>query len=338
MAFVNGDEWKNVRSTFSPIFTSGKLKIMMGLVSSVTDRLVEAIDLNAKNEDMFEMKDIMGKFSMDSVASCAFGMDAQSFTNPNSEFVNHGKNVFTRNKTDFLKFLTLMLPFGRRIISALGISMNKRKETEFFLEVVNETINLRKKTKQKRHDMVDLMLELLEDDTEVQESENEHNLDQFERDSKLRSNSKESNKLEEVYIVATAMIILVAGYDTTAQALTFLSYYLALNQDIQEKLQAEIDEAFENNNGDMPEYSVIQNLSYLDNVIHETLRMHPPVEVITRVCTKDYKLPGTEVLIKKGEMIMINIIGIHFDEAVYPYPHKFNPENFSKEAKSKRNP
>jgi len=41
MTSLSGEEWKEVRSTFSPIFTSGKLKSMMSIVNEVADKLVQ---------------------------------------------------------------------------------------------------------------------------------------------------------------------------------------------------------------------------------------------------------------------------------------------------------
>ena len=50
------------------------------------------------------------------------------------------------------------------------------------------------------------------------------------------------------------------------------------------------------------------------------------------------RIPDTEVTIKKGEMLYINVTGIHYDENFYPNPTDFNPENFSKEGKATRSP
>jgi cytochrome P450 len=52
-------------------------------------------------------------------------------------------------------------------------------------------------------------------------------------------------KLTDDEIMANSLIFLVAGTDTSASALSYISYLLALNPDIQEKLQAEIDKYFE---------------------------------------------------------------------------------------------
>ena len=54
-------------------------------------------------------------------------------------------------------------------------------------------------------------------------------------------------ELSDEEIVANSILFLLAGFETTANALSFVSYLLALNPEIQEKLQAEIDEYFESN-------------------------------------------------------------------------------------------
>lgn len=47
-----------------------------------------------------------------------------------------------------------------------------------------------------------------------------------------------------------------------------------------------------------------------------------------RICTKDYKIPGTDVVIEKGTPILISILGIQSDPEYYPDPKKFDPERF----------
>merc|ERR1712156_796685 len=88
MTIKTGDQWKDIRSTFSPIFTSGKMKAMMRFIDKVSDSLVGHMDKNTALTDGFELKDTMGKFSLDTLASCAFGVDGQSFEDKESVFVN----------------------------------------------------------------------------------------------------------------------------------------------------------------------------------------------------------------------------------------------------------
>lgn len=68
----------------------------------------------------------------------------------------------------------------------------------------------------------------------------------------------------------------------------------------------------------------------------ETLRKHPPVPGTPRVCNKEYKVEGTNMILKPGMMIHIPFQGIQRDPEFFPDPEKFDPERFSEENKAKR--
>lgn len=70
-------------------------------------------------------------------------------------------------------------------------------------------------------------------------------------------------------------MLVVAGSETIATALSAATYYLAINREPLEKLVAEITSAFKSED-DMNMLNV-QQLSYLRAVIDESLRMYPPV-------------------------------------------------------------
>ena len=79
-------------------------------------------------------------------------------------------------------------------------------------------------------------------------------------------------------------------------------YQLAKNPEVQEKLRTEIQEV---TNGDLEKnlcYDDLQTMTYLDQVINETLRLHNPVGVgaLNRTTTKDYMMPETDLIIPKG--------------------------------------
>merc|ERR1719186_2019193 len=336
---LSGDEWKDVRSTFSPIFTSGKLKVMMRLVKHVSDSLVDDIAISAKAGEDFELKEKCGKFSMDSIASCAFGVDPESFTNKDSVFVKNAARLFTTKTIDMLMIILALIPGFATINSFLKLSILPAPETKFFTKIIAQTIENRNKSQEKRNDMVDMMLEAIREDRgDKEEPENNNDQDeQFEKDSKL-TNVNKKTLIDEANIVATAMVLLIAGYDTTGMAISFAGYELAKHPDIQEKLQEEIDEAFDEAGDKMPDYNVIQNLPYLDQVIHETLRLHTAVGWNSRSSVGDYTIPGTNIPLKANDMVALNIMAVHMNPKYYPDPHSFNPDNFSKEAKAGRHP
>lgn len=65
--------------------------------------------------------------------------------------------------------------------------------------------------------------------------------------------------------------------------------------------------------------------------ILETLRKHPSVPALNRICKEDYQLPNTDFIIKKDTRILISVSGIQNNPEYYPDPEKFDPLRFTKE-------
>jgi len=145
-----------------------------------------------------------------------------------------------------------------------------------------------------------------------------------------------NKQLTEYEILAQAIVFFLAGYETTATTLTFCTYELALNQDIQDKLYEEINSAVDSN-GEIS-YEELARLPYLDAVLSETLRLHPPALRLVRLASTDYKLGETGITLPKGQQIEFPIHGIHHLEEYYPNPFQFNPDRFMPENRHKITP
>lgn len=65
------------------------------------------------------------------------------------------------------------------------------------------------------------------------------------------------------------------------------------------------------------------------------MRKYPPAPVFLRKCTKDYKIPETNVIIEKGLSVLIPAIALQRDPEYFPAPDIFDPERFSEENKHK---
>ena len=71
------------RSIFSPIFTSGKMKTMKLFMDAAAEKLVDIFEARVRSPDLdgiVDLKDLFGRFSMDTIASCAFGLNSDSFS------------------------------------------------------------------------------------------------------------------------------------------------------------------------------------------------------------------------------------------------------------------
>jgi len=334
---LGGEEWKEVRGAFTPIFTSGKLKGMMKFIMQVSEDLSNEFDKKAEAGEEFELKDVFGKFSLDALASSAFGVNGESFTNDKSVFVKHAKRVFQTKFMDVIHIIARMLPGSHHFYGALKINSTAPEATKFFRDVISQSIRMRRESKERKNDLIDLMLDVIKEDTKEEEVGDECE-DQYEKDMKLNNNGKRRKQFDDDTVVATAMVLLVAGYDTTGLTLSYLGYQLSKNEEVQTRLQEEIDEAFEEAGGKFPDYSVIQSLPYLDMVIHETLRLYSPVGANLRNCNKDYKLPDSNIYLKKGDGLSYNARNLHRNPKYWSHPEEFYPEHFSKEEKANRNP
>ena len=139
-----GDEWKEMRSTFSPIFSSGKMKQMAHLMNEITKRLVDSLEEDIRSGDgVTDLVDKFDKFSLDNIATCAFGIDARAFTDKDSKFVTNVRSMSSRGPKDGLKVLASMLPGGRAILNLLGTSVMKSEETMFFFNLIKAAIDMR---------------------------------------------------------------------------------------------------------------------------------------------------------------------------------------------------
>lgn len=108
----------------------------------------------------------------------------------------------------------------------------------------------------------------------------------------------------------------------------YFLYEIAKNQEIQQKLQQEIDEMFKSAGPDGITYEMLNDLKYLELCIVETLRKYPLASMLIRECTKDYKISGSDLVIPKGTSVFIPCLGLHRDPEIYENPMEFKPERF----------
>jgi cytochrome P450 len=127
------------------------------------------------------------------------------------------------------------------------------------------------------------------------------------------------------------MTLLLAGHETTANALTWTWYELAKNPAVLATLQAEIDAKLGKRRATIADLTA---LPYNLAVVEEAMRMHPPAYMTGRECARDLELGGHHFA--KGTIIAVNIRGIHRRADYYPDPDSFRPERFAADAKKQR--
>lgn len=119
--------------------------------------------------------------------------------------------------------------------------------------------------------------------------------------------------------------LLTAGHETTTLALAWALFLLAQHPEVVERVAAEISFL----NGRAPAYEDLLRLKYTRNVAEETLRLYPPVWVISRTAITDDVMGGFRI--PAGSEILIFPYITHRHPKWWPSPEKFIPERFSAE-------
>jgi len=127
-----------------------------------------------------------------------------------------------------------------------------------------------------------------------------------------------------------AMTILLAGHETTANALSWTIYHLAKNPEARARVEQEIDAAVGKRRVTTDD---LKNLPLTLQAIKEAMRLHPPAYVIGRQATRDVMLGGVKV--PEGRVVLLNIAGIHRRADIFDNPDSFDLDRLSVEREKK---
>ena len=128
------------------------------------------------------------------------------------------------------------------------------------------------------------------------------------------------------------MTLMIAGHETTANALAWLWYLLDRHPDEQERLRVELVAA---TGGSAPTVEDLPNLPRMKAVIQETLRLYPPVWMFDRRALGPDDLGGTKV--DKGDLVIFCPYAIHRLPELWPDPEAFRPERFEAGREEQKN-
>ncbi|XP_025105956.1 cytochrome P450 3A29-like [Pomacea canaliculata] len=283
--FVGGPAWKRIRTLMTPAFTSSKLKHMCHYIQRCSRILEEILVEKSRREEPIDVKAVFGAFTMDVIAGTAFGLETNSQTREDEPFVVNCRKFFGKlnsGGSGWVLRIVGVFPFLAPLVQTLGLTVFAEEEADFFLQSVYEMVDERKKAssdRKKRTDFLQLLVDAEADSDQVADS----------RDGDGEEKSYKRMTREEV--AGQGFVILMAGYETTSTTLQFLTYNLALHQDVQQRVYEEIIDTI----GDAdPTYDNVGGLKYLDSVIHETLRLFPPVAMINRRARQTTRILGCD--------------------------------------------
>lgn len=143
----------------------------------------------------------------------------------------------------------------------------------------------------------------------------------------------EGRRLSDEEIRDELMTFLLAGHETTANALTWTWFLLSQHRSVWEQLTQEVNEVVGNR---LPTAADVPLLRYTKMVWEESLRLYPPAWCLhTRLALAQDRLPSGAVL-PSGAWVFVSPWSLHRNARWFPDPTRFDPERFSDEAKDAR--
>ncbi|XP_055636931.1 cytochrome P450 4V2-like [Toxorhynchites rutilus septentrionalis] len=320
----SGTKWFQRRKIITPTFHFKMLENFLEVFNKEADVFVSKLETRA-GKDEFDIYDYVTLYALDSICETSMGVQVHAQDNPNNEYVSAVKQMstfFLRRIFSVLRSfpsLFVFYPYAReqkRVIMALHNFTNSVIDSRSrMLKEENATnkvaFDLQEENLYSKRKMtfLDLLLNVTVDGKQLSREDIREEVDTF----------------------------MFEGHDTTTSGISFTIYYLALYQDVQQRLYEEIDRILGKGKATTMLSNVqIQEFEYLDMVIKESLRLVPPVPIIGRKLVEDLEMNG--VTIPAGTSVSIKIYNIHRNPKIWPEPEKFDPERFAKSNEDKRGP
>src|SRR6202035_442013 len=156
-----------------------------------------------------------------------------------------------------------------------------------------------------------------------------HDLLQTLMDARYADGEGMSDKL----ILSESMQLLVAGHETSSNALSWLFYLLSSRPDCLERVRQEFDSVL----GEAPlSYTDVPKFEFTTQVIQEGLRLYPPFWMIDRMAVADDRVGDIDI--PRGSTVIVYVYGAHHAPRYWESAESFDPERFIKGSEKLRTP
>jgi cytochrome P450 len=131
--------------------------------------------------------------------------------------------------------------------------------------------------------------------------------------------------MSDELVLSESMQLLVAGHETSSNALSWLLYLLSSRPDCVERVRQEFDSVL----GDKPlSFSDVPKFEFTTQVILEALRLYPPFWMVDRMALADDRAGDLDI--PRGSTVVVFIYGAHHSPQYWENPESFDQERFSK--------
>ncbi|XP_020781675.2 cholesterol 24-hydroxylase-like isoform X1 [Boleophthalmus pectinirostris] len=294
------EQWYKQRRIMDPAFSSLYLRGLTSTFNERADKLMEKLSEEAENKTVANMLHLVNCVALDIIAKVAFGVDLDllRYSSPFPRAIEmclQGMCHYVRDATFEFR------PQNWSYISEV------RKACDLLRSTGAQWINERKTAMQNGEEVPkDILTQII----------------------KSAGQEESMTKEDEEFMLDNFVTFFIAGQETTANQLAFCIMELGRHPDILEKAKKEVDEVI----GMKREisYDDLGNLTYLSQVLKETLRLYPTAPGTSRDLNKDMVIGGINV--PAGVTIMFSSYTGGRLEKFFKDPLKFDPDRFHPDA------
>lgn len=295
-----GDIWKRQRRLMSWAFSQKHIEKIYPLMVKETLAMI----CRWKENEELDLAEEMNQVTLQVISVSMFGKNQLS----ESKDIRHSLQ-------DMLKYLQTTRHLWIQLLLSPVPFINKRKTA---LDIEK---NLPTKTAKTFFGAIDSVNDLVHDMIEERKSKGaqENFLDAM----IAATDDEDQSKMTPQQLRDEAVNMLIAGHETTANALTWTWHQLLKYPEIMEKVRAEVNSVV---SGKAPSFEEIQKLEYTKAVFEESMRLFPPFWRISRTNQEATTLGGFDI--PAGTNIIASIYTIHRSPKYWNDPLKFDPERF----------
>ncbi|KAI9019699.1 cytochrome P450 family protein [Hyaloraphidium curvatum] len=297
-------EWGIAHRILMPMFGPNALKDMFPGMLDIAEQMFLKWEREGPDH-VFEASDNFTRLTFDAIALCAFNLRLNSF-------YREGMHPFVNAMVRALQEAgarSRRMPIANRLMAM--VSNQHEEDIRSMRMVAEDLIAERKANPGGKKDILSTMMTATDPKTGMRMSDNS--------------------------VTSNLIAFLIAGHETTSGLLTFCMYELLRHPEVVAKARAEVDRVI---GTAAPRHEHIAQLTYIDQVLKETLRLWPTAPAFSVYPTEgDTVIGGKWPVRKEGDVVYILSPALHRDPVVWgPDPEAFDPERFEFEAAQKLPP
>jgi cytochrome P450 len=284
----DGDFWKRQRKLAQPAFHMKRINTYADVMVAYTQDLVKAWHTG----DTLNLSDEMMHVTLRIVAKTLFDTDIASSSDKVAEALEvmlHSVSEYSRNIIKLPEWVPT--PARRR----------KRWSIETLDAIIMKIIQDRRASGEDRGDLLSMLMQARDDEGAAMSDQQLHD---------------------------EALTIVLAGHETTANALTWTLYLLSQHPEIEAKLYEEVQQVLGDRTATLAD---VEKLTYTEQVVKEGMRLYPPAWSVARQIKKGERVEIGGYEIPYGASIVVASYVTHRDPRWFPDPERFDPERFTPE-------